>query len=452
VTYQSQQRADFSAYGRKAAAAIMARVRPLPPEARGKALKSALAAIDPTLVARAEASAMEQVKNGMPPDQALEVGIALALSSGLITELAKVGKGAAVSSQPLLGLGALTSMYGTSSVTCKGYSWVAPTGTKAGRWDRTRVGQPDAPGPGTNASSCPTSVTGSGGGVTGGQSMQVANKYLKVGPLHFRMNQVAKINLGWGDKNPNGIMVPYKTPLTIGAMSPHWKQTLRDSLTSGVKPENGWTSASFAKWGMSALVPLFQAMGIDPDQTPINGAKLLTWDGDSDANGTRSTSVLQAREPIYKFKHPIDGSDWGVYLALGGGVVGPDPNAPKRKAYINAKHIELIAMPLIKPKERSWFAELVGVIVDAIDDFVTDVVDVVQDLTCSLISQPGAAGAAAAANPAAGAGVAIAGAHLCGGGSGPPDSGSSSGSSSGWMLPLAILAGGGALVFVLSKR
>jgi len=81
-------------------------------------------------------------------------------------------------------------------------------------------------------------------------------------------------------------------------------------------------------------------------------------------------------------------------------------------------------------------------------DVSKDAVKAVQDLTCSVLAMPGAAQGAAAANPTAGAGVALA-MQMC---SSPPPSYPMPLPSGGSMLlPLVLVGGGLALVYVLTQ-
>ncbi len=93
-------------YGKESARFLIARSRALPPRERKAALKKVLDAIDPSLWSRAEHRAGKAMGVGMPPEQALERGLAAAMSDGAIRELVQVGqKKQAPRLRSLLGMG-----------------------------------------------------------------------------------------------------------------------------------------------------------------------------------------------------------------------------------------------------------------------------------------------------------------------------------------------------------
>lgn len=98
----------WESYGQKAAAAIMARVALLPPARKKPELKKLLHTIDPSLWSRSAEVTRRYMKRGAAPAQALQAGLARAMSAGVIAELARVGKAGAAakpSGQVKLGLG-----------------------------------------------------------------------------------------------------------------------------------------------------------------------------------------------------------------------------------------------------------------------------------------------------------------------------------------------------------
>jgi hypothetical protein len=93
----------FSAYGQRVARGLLASVAPLPDSVRKKMLKAAMDRIDPTLYSRSEAAAQPELHAGVPPQLALERGIAYAVSHGFARELVDLGKGKKLARRSQLG-------------------------------------------------------------------------------------------------------------------------------------------------------------------------------------------------------------------------------------------------------------------------------------------------------------------------------------------------------------
>ncbi len=97
-------RADYNAFGQKAANRMIAAVKALPPDRRSGALTAAMQKIDPSLPARCQKYTNEAAARGAAPAAALKQGLGRALTEGL----AKVGNSrSAPQSDSLRGLGCI---------------------------------------------------------------------------------------------------------------------------------------------------------------------------------------------------------------------------------------------------------------------------------------------------------------------------------------------------------
>lgn len=382
----------FGSFGKRAAAAMIASARRLPPARRSAGLKAMMDKIDPTLYGRAGRLAATASSQGASPSAALAHGLAAAMTEGMLTELHKVGKSrTAPQPRSLLGLGC----YGCAAalgaitinvkpdgtkfnmpVTCSGYSW---TGSA---WAVTRAGAADVPGP--YGTTCPASVTHAGGdsefvtqmNPTGpGADFTAAPKItdhtmLQVGP--FSMLALAQ-------------------RVTFHSFNAEQTQFIKDNVAQASRAGSGYSTTSI----MSGTVPIVKFTF--PKSDSPNSGKLF---GLFYKSGT--TPELSWKE--YK-------PDSGILGAIWNGI-----------------------------KEVAAF----------LYDVVKDAVEFVGDLACSAVSAPGAAGAAAAASGGAAAvGVAIAG-GLCGGQTQTPPPPPPAQSSIA--LPLAILGGGALLIVALNKK
>jgi hypothetical protein len=113
----------------------------MPPDERKRQLKLALDKIDPKLWDKAEKGAEAEAKLGVPADIALERGLAAAMSYGISTELADLGKGKRPPERSQLGacLPCAAAMLGETEVV-------------PAHWERARTGVPcPPPGPGAPA-------------------------------------------------------------------------------------------------------------------------------------------------------------------------------------------------------------------------------------------------------------------------------------------------------------
>jgi hypothetical protein len=96
----------ISRYGADTASGMIASIKRLPPTERGSSMKAAMANVDSTLQRRAQTYALAAQARGASSAQALEQGLARALSEGVVDELARLGSGRATPKPgSLLGLG-----------------------------------------------------------------------------------------------------------------------------------------------------------------------------------------------------------------------------------------------------------------------------------------------------------------------------------------------------------
>ncbi len=380
-------------YGQATARGMIAQIRRLPPSQRAAGMKQAMASIDKTLQARTENYARMATTQGVSKSKALEVGLARALSEGVVGELAKLGRRSSVSPQPssLLGLGldrAQKRAQGASG-NYVGLGAVAYV---------PKSSEPAAYVP--QASSGTTLAT---------KIAQVkSGAHVMVGPFAFP-------NTGGTDGQIFRYVVAKPTELPA-----EWKTFIRDKISSKLTVLNPNNPAR-ATWepGVATSSPWYAALGFPPGMAlPMAFFNGRNEDG--------------YKPPLALFKHPTSGNMWGVYLAL-----SPDDQNP------NSLQIYFRWLPA-----NAWYAGIVGVIAAVVGapvkgaEEVAKAVEWVGEQTCNLLSSPNAVPAAAAANPAAGAGAIIA-QQICGGATPPPVivQGSSS-------LIWYLLAGGGVLAAI----
>lgn len=407
----------FKTFGQRAAAVLISSVQQLPPGQRSSVMRQAMTRIDPTLPARAEKLTAEARARGLSPAAALQQGIAAAMATGVVGELATLGRTRRMpGSSSLLGLGrqalgavnvftAGTTSTAAALVTCTGYSW------DGSAWVRTKVGQADVPGPGKG---CPS--------VTVHQTAPVG-QMIRVGPFLLtlrdrvpEMGDESGLILSRYEDIPDDIKDVIRSAALRGTLCRYTLDTLKE-------PE-------MAK----RLAPWFNMLGISPS-TPFDAAMLGMCPPSPVGNFLWS--------PVAKAKHPVTGEDMGVHILLErldksrpwAGVSSTAPNPIVMRVFLT----KFVKAPSGWGDVWNWIAELAASIADAIGGLV-----------CGLINQPGASTAAAATGPvgiAAGAGIEIAKSQgVCQ----PEQPAPPAGGSMGWILPVALA--GGALVVVLAMR
>lgn len=415
--------ADYAAYGRKAARTMIAQAKRLPPQHRARAMKAAMARIDPTLQARAEKHAMIAKRSGMPASAALEHGIARAMTDGVLGELTKVGRSRrAPQPDSLLGLGCsrAQALGATFTPVQTLSSYPPPAGMT---WDAT-LGALVFLAPGQKPVNCP----GPCGVVRASQDSGPAQTTNTTQPAPPRATSVQHPMLQIGPTSM--VMIP-ADDLTAKAyvrihdpaqIPPEWKAFLRGA----------WSTSS----GSNTLEQFDNSNPFAPFFAPWLAAVGLTIPFQANRGRMFSNAAGLCCNQSFVFKHPVDGSDWGLIARLGTGFRGSQPMP-------DANNPVVLWLEVAKVPEPNWFQRLVAIVVDV----VGDIVDAVGDLTCDLVKTPGAMQGAAKANPAAAAGVAIVASQICSAPGGPvvPYAPRSS-----W-LPLLLVGGLGIAVIAIAR-
>lgn len=429
--------APFAAYGRKSAAAILVKVRRLGVDDRKRVLKKVLDKIDPSLYGKTESYARQYQSAGVNAAQALELGLARAMSEGIGTEIVAIGKkGRRPSTKGQVGLGCygrtqqrgLLGLLGLGEdvPVRAGFCWVK-NADGSGYWVREPAGGCASLTPETTPSS--ETRTGGGGGVTvtdtaSGEvvktKVDVAPEVpvvpmIQVGPFLFPKEGTSASTRYHSIQLPADWQAEIKRVITPNG-NVTYKRSQLDKFIAVDNPEslykNSWVGAVTG-----------QVVGDKP-----------AW------------------KPIAKAKHPVTGKDYGVFIALS----YQDPN----------KNISDPTNPPVfhvywKEVDKAWYEDIwnfIKEVVAKVVDVAGDILDTVGGIACELLQSQGAAAAGAAvaagqgAPPQAGAqGVAIASASC---GTTPPPSGVVEADDS-WLLPVVI--GGGViaaaiLLFPKKKR
>lgn len=424
----------YSKYGRDAARKMIAHVKRLPPQHRAKAMKDAMRRIDPTLQARAERHALNARARGVSNGQALELGIATAMTEGVLGELTRIGKSRrAPQPNSLLGLGcdrarqsALGALIASGKAT--GISFPPPAGftwdAAAGVLRRLRVGEQVTRCPAECAVDVRTHPdAGPATGPSAGERAEQAKKsYIQIGPTTMVMVPA---------DTADGARVVIHSPMSIPS---EWIPILRGAFTTPADAANPRdmvvppVKGADAAWDQYVL-PWLAVLGI-PSGTPLNYDRLA------------------ARNFSFVFKHPVDGKDWGLMTYLGSGEgtnkyghVWPLPGTKEATKGFP----EVLVFGVIKVPEPGWFARLMA----SLNDVVSGIVDAVGEATCALLTQPGAIAGATKVNPAAGTGAAIVASQMCQPPSAPPPPLLPQSSS---ILPWLLLAGVGIVGVVLVTK
>lgn len=445
--------ADVSAYGRKVARTLIAGAKRMPQPQRASALKKALASVDRTLPARAEKHAQAEMKRGTPAPQALERGIARAVSEGAMTEVHSLGRRArrvpqAGSSRGLgrsrMALGATlpsrdekvpTSSSGPAFGNCTTdgvYIWAkAADGT--GYWRRKGAGDT------CTGTYDPTVVSSGGSGVTVTDSSgNVITTPVVAAPV---LEQVPMVSVGPFLFPRDSTFSTYRWHAGAGH-TPHylpedWQAEIRRLFTSSLA-------------GSSAISTTGYQLDLFVSGLPAAvGNRFLFSATDAVASGGNQ-QLSSGNMPLFRAKHPVTGEDYGVFIGTG----YTPSNVP-----INQADATLYII-WAKIKSPSWYESVwnfIKSIVVSVVDFAVDAVTAVKNATCALLTQPGADAAAltaAAKDPSlttAGvtAGVMI-GQQICGGAQPPPPAPASA-SGGSWLLPVAAVGGGVLLLYALTR-
>jgi hypothetical protein len=368
----------ISRYGADTAGGMIGSIKRLSRTERGASMKAAMANIDPTLQRRAETYALAAQRSGVSAMQALEQGLARALSEGVIDELARLGSGrAAPKPGSLLGLG----IYGPDDL---------------GAGDVTK---------------------------------DYSRRRVQVGPFTFPVDDKPRVIIDGAQ--------------AFKAMPGSWMRYIRRALVISRQDAEKLAPAR-AIADVNKLLQIQKAptnkvwqevLGIRPteDVTMRAISPRMTEGKWSDADDGRAM-------PLARFKHPVSGKDWGVFLSL----LGPYEKPTSVQIYV-----KWIPEKPWYSRAFDWIVSLPAKIIDA----VGDAIDWVKDKTCDLVNAIGPIAqqaGSAAPDPraqAVAAGAAVAG-KLCSGA--PPQLPPQQQSSS--ILTWILLAGGGVLALALAAR
>ena len=395
----------LSRYGSTTARGLLARMQRLPREQRTGALKAVMSEIDTTLQSRTESYAAAARRAGVPTDQALETGLARALSEGVVSELAQLGKRGTVGQSSLLGLGLDSA--------------------------RARALSGNYIGLGDNLPPAAT-FTQQAQQNTADKWAAVKGKTVAVGPFTFPADTRERF------------AVPYSAA-AVAKFSQAQRTIIRDALIHGAGNDGPWHPAIWPPTSDTCKPPCIvfpyrckwlKALGLPCDKKL---AREMLWQYDPRGRWREIDYDKIADEqvaPILTFKHPVTGNDWGLFMIQPSGA---------DTFYLYWRWIP----------EAGWLKKLGRFITHlpanivkaefAVGGAIKEAAEWIGGQTCNLVCNPNAAAAAGAANPAAGAGALIAGkACKCGGvPQQPPPQQSSSNT-----LLYVLLAGGGLLAAI----
>ena len=363
VEYSKTGDTPFTNYGLTSAAALIQTVKMMPPSVRVKQLRKALDKIDPKLYARGEQLATAESKVGVPPDVALERGLAAAMSHGMASELVDLGRGKKPAKRSQLG--SVVSL-GDTAPTRAGYCWIPATATVPGHWERapasgcavSQVGAPTA----TPVVTDHRDGTTSGGGVTVTNTAtgQVVKTTLSTPPPAPSPADQHFVNIG-----------PFLIPVTTGSWNDH--RALSDE-------KKAWV-----------------------DENVAQAAK---------AGGISVAEMQKGQYPFVKFKSDT-GEAWGLYYKVGsdGSTIVSYHKMPSDKGLAGmgglwdyVKDAGSFVFGGIWDVLKKVWAGIKWVAAKVVD-FVKDAAEWVKDKACDLFTSPvgqiaGAAAGAAVGGPA----------------------------------------------------
>lgn len=493
----------FPSYGQVAAMNILARMQMLPTNQRAKYLKKTLATIDPSLEARTGKIARDLRRQGMNSAQALHAGLSRAMSAGMLAELTLRGQGKRPS-----GLSGCTGYTG-----CSAMGSAAPMAGYSKRAARRSLGATSA-----------AATSAAAGGLTNVSSISTSNTVVSpteitVGPFKFdpahgsyavdfaSPNQIPAAARPWILKQlttPLGDDGAYKNPWPasqlVGPGAPQSNSYYHCGSRGCNAGDPGAQLVNLVYQGPTAA-DFYAAVGLTPDMTVEGGNSTFDMDKiTQNSDGTLSyDSQTFTTAPAVKFRSdgsdpPVydvppsltnrqgvkhsspDDKDWGMWMFIMSNpyTVTANPDGSQTVTF-PPSFMRLIFAPL--PQQAWWqpLWDLIAYVPSKLSDAaqavltaVNDAVAAVGGLACSVLTQPGAANAAAQgagkANPvygaAAGAGVTV-GSALCGGTQVPtcPDGYMWNGISqciaipqpTNWTL-IALLGGGAVLAAALAKK
>lgn len=413
----------FAAYGRRASATILAKLRSVPPGLRKGTLQKIMGAIDPTLYGKAAGYATAHERRGVPSAQALELGISRAMSEGIGNELVALGKKkvrpkakgqvglAAYGARAVLGADLMSSpaiaqivaVASTAPGTCSAdgqFIWaIAADGT--GFWRKLSVGEACT----ATSTIQPEVSTGGGGGISG-TILTNKTQMIDVGPFKVPLSAYT---IMWGNR-----------PLP---------QEWQDFVVAQLATNPDKAAGPGTMYGrLRDFIPNLP-VGVNHKFVGFVADKI----------GESSTF---ADQPIVVVKRPDNGEEWGIYMQVSKVDTSKDWDSSTNPWILKLEW---------RPKRETlwaWIKRIVGKIVDV----VADVLDAVGDVACKLIGTSGAgiaaAGVAASqgAPPQTGAaGVSVA-QQACAGQQPPQAPAGES------MMPLVIAGGVLGAIYLLTRR
>lgn len=345
--------ASLQAYGERAAAIMIASVRRLPVAQRPAALRREMNKLDRSLWSRTAAIASSLQKQGWAPADALQQGLARAMSAGLAAEVIKTGERAALGKRPgalgyLSGLGAdaptssaktktssasTTATFVGSTPECynppPGFTWVAATGTTPAHWERVRVGQTAVKAP----EGCYT-ITGAraAGGITGATAVGAASTQQSKGPMvqcgpWLFPADVDSYVMGTGvrDHRTGAVKTPW------GVLPASWQAAIAKSIY------DMWNASptKMANLTLGNLLVPAAALGINPMHfRPLRPRQKTLKGGVLHQTGWLPLRMFPIRFdgtnlpaiPIFRTMHPVKKIEYGVFMRGTGpaGAMGVD--------------------------------------------------------------------------------------------------------------------------------
>jgi len=348
VEQQVSGRAAVTDYGRSLARNLIETVQGMPDDVRVKMIKAALDRIDPTLYKRAERLANEEAKTGVPALVALERGISYAASQGFAREIVTLGQGRSPAKRSQLGAvmeldtKSLPPQVGTCSADGM-FIWDASgfwRGKKAGEQclatsdvqGQARQGQSGAKAPPTSKS-----------------------RQVKIGDFLFPIDAPSGAHVTWHRELP----AEWQDDI-IRALSQDCSPCIRTSM----RPAG-------ADNRLGALRDFIPGLPQSINHDFVGGYEK-----------ERPNKV--ADNPVIKFKHPVTGADWGLFLRL----TAPNPTGSFSSS--NRPFLQVIWKKIPDPGFWGTLWNYIKSAVATIVDFVEDAAKWVKDQGCKLLS--GAAG------------------------------------------------------------
>ncbi len=384
--------AALTKYGRRTSSIIMRKLAKVAPGQRDATFKMIADRIDPSLYNRTQAEADKAKAKGAPASAAFEIGLANAMQTGFLSELAQIGKHQKKPPRnSLLGMGLYEALGATLMTTVTATSTGVP---KPQSGQRIQVGPFTFP--------------------VGDKPFVLADGVAAMAALPREWHGYISRALKLSDAEISALTQDLINKAVSGSSMAAAKAINMQIATS---PDNKiWKEALHIFPGQRVTL-----RAISPMMT------LGNW---SDSDDGRAM-------PIATFTHPVSGNKWGVFLGMSGDKLKPTG-------------VQLYVKWL---PEKPWYSRALGWIASIpakIIDAAKEVASAIGSAACDFLQTPGAAaGAAAASGGAAGIGVAIA-AGVCGPGAPPVAPPVDTGPS----LITTLAIGGGALlaIHLLTKK